>query len=114
MHTIFEFFLGGCWKTLGQCAPLALPQKIYPWLADTSTIPSQLPAFILCSISRDLEGIQGFTELRELILDGNEIGDDVIFPVLEYIHTLTMNKNKVSLNIQDPTLVSKNPPSHLF
>ena len=62
---------------------------------------SQL-TFILFSrfISSDLEGIQGFTELRELILDGNEIDDDVIFPVLEYVHTLTMNKNKVSLKQQ--------------
>ena len=44
----------------------------------------------------NLEGIQGFTELRELILDGNEIDDDVIFPVLNYLDTLTMNKNKIT------------------
>ena len=49
-------------------------------------------------IFSNLEGIQGFTELRELILDGNEIDDDVIFPVLSYLDTLTMNKNKVSFN----------------
>jgi hypothetical protein len=46
----------------------------------------------------DLEGIQGFTELRELILDGNEFDDEIIFPVLNYLNTLTMNKNKVSFN----------------
>lgn len=45
---------------------------------------------------RNVEGIQGFTELRELVLDGNEIDDEVIFPVLNYLHTLTMNKNKIT------------------
>jgi hypothetical protein len=54
--------------------------------------------YIFVLFFSNLEGIQGFTELRELILDGNEIDDDVIFPVLNYLHTLTMNKNKVSLN----------------
>jgi hypothetical protein len=54
--------------------------------------------YIFVLFFSNLEGIQGFTELRELILDGNEIDDEVIFPVLNYLHTLTMNKNKVSLN----------------
>lgn len=52
--------------------------------------------FFLC---RNLDGINGFTELRELILDGNEIDDDVNFPVMNHLHTLTMNKNKISFLI---------------
>ena len=63
----------------------------------------------------DLEGIQGFTELRELILDGNEFDDEIIFPVLNYLNTLTMNKNKVSFNekllfLKDTQLPSLLPP----
>ncbi|XP_028405159.1 leucine-rich melanocyte differentiation-associated protein-like [Dendronephthya gigantea] len=72
---------------------------------DALTIPPSLgitygPNILRLDLSfnrlRNLEGIQGFTELRTLNLDGNEIDDDVIFPLLNYLETLTMNKNKIT------------------
>lgn len=46
--------------------------------------------------SRSLHGIEEFVNLQELVLDNNCLGDDVQFPKLELLHTLTLNKNKVS------------------
>lgn len=71
---------------------------------DAMTIPPELaitygPNILRLDLSfnllRNLDGIEGFTELRELILDGNEIDDNVAFPVMNQLHTLTMNKNKI-------------------
>lgn len=45
---------------------------------------------------QDLTHLQAFTVLEELILDNNLLGDDVEFPVLPLLTTLTLNKNNIS------------------
>ncbi|XP_067046834.1 leucine-rich melanocyte differentiation-associated protein-like [Acropora muricata] len=45
---------------------------------------------------RTLNGIHLFEDLEELILDNNQLGDDVEIPLLQHLHTLTLNKNKIA------------------
>ncbi|XP_065651674.1 leucine-rich melanocyte differentiation-associated protein isoform X8 [Hydra vulgaris] len=44
---------------------------------------------------QSLKGLVGFTELKELILDNNELTDDLELPQLEQLETFTVNKNKI-------------------
>lgn len=44
----------------------------------------------------NLKGLDGFTELRELVLDNNQLTDSLIIPYLPHLHTLSLNKNRVS------------------
>ncbi|CAH3143847.1 unnamed protein product [Pocillopora meandrina] len=60
---------------------------------------------------RSLNGLYSFEKLEELILDNNQLGDDMDFPEMPHVHTLTLNKNKiVSLDVILDKL-SKNLPS---
>ncbi|KAJ8318513.1 hypothetical protein KUTeg_003604 [Tegillarca granosa] len=43
-----------------------------------------------------LSGLEEFTNLEELVLDNNMIGDATEFPKLKSLHTLTMNKNNLT------------------
>ncbi|BFZ17620.1 hypothetical protein BsWGS_20659 [Bradybaena similaris] len=45
---------------------------------------------------RSLHGLEHFQQLRELVLDNNELNDTVVFPHLKDLHTLTLNKNKLT------------------
>ncbi|XP_045107085.1 U2 small nuclear ribonucleoprotein A'-like isoform X2 [Portunus trituberculatus] len=45
---------------------------------------------------RSLEGLERFPYLEELVLDNNFIDDGVTLPHLDTLHTLSLNKNKVS------------------
>ncbi|KAK3609641.1 hypothetical protein CHS0354_028845 [Potamilus streckersoni] len=45
---------------------------------------------------RNLQRLEEFPNLEELILDNNELGDDAHFPTLKLLHTLTLNKNKLT------------------
>ncbi|XP_055018583.1 leucine-rich melanocyte differentiation-associated protein [Boleophthalmus pectinirostris] len=45
---------------------------------------------------RTLSGLNMFSELEELIVDNNQIGNDVRLPELPHLHTLTLNKNHIS------------------
>lgn len=45
---------------------------------------------------RSLDGLEKFPYLEELILDNNFIDDSVTLPRLETLHTLSLNKNKVT------------------
>uniref|UniRef100_A0A8C9UK03 Leucine rich melanocyte differentiation associated n=1 Tax=Spermophilus dauricus TaxID=99837 RepID=A0A8C9UK03_SPEDA len=45
---------------------------------------------------RSLEGLSAFRSLEELILDNNLLGDDLVLPGLPQLHTLTLNKNRIS------------------
>jgi len=47
---------------------------------------------------RTLNGIHLFEDLEELILDNNQLGDDVEIPLLQHLHTLTLNKNRISFS----------------
>ena len=49
---------------------------------------------LLCR--RSLEGLAVFGDLEELILDNNMLPDTVILPNMPNLHTLTLNKNKIS------------------
>ncbi|XP_069044986.1 leucine-rich melanocyte differentiation-associated protein isoform X1 [Lepisosteus oculatus] len=50
----------------------------------------------LVASSRSLEGLKAFTELEELIVDNNLLGNDLWLPRLPRLHTLTLNKNQIS------------------
>ncbi len=57
-----------------------------------------VPFLILYFTYRTLEGLEHFKNLEELILDNNNLTDAaLIFPTLPQLHTLTMNKNQISL-----------------
>lgn len=45
---------------------------------------------------RSIKGLKGFKKLKELVLDNNNLSDDLIFPTLERLETLTMNKNNIN------------------
>ncbi|XP_023574698.1 leucine-rich melanocyte differentiation-associated protein isoform X4 [Octodon degus] len=47
-------------------------------------------------IERSLEGLRAFRSLEELILDNNLLGDDLVLPGLPRLHTLTLNKNRIT------------------
>ncbi|XP_038223125.1 leucine-rich melanocyte differentiation-associated protein-like isoform X1 [Zerene cesonia] len=42
-----------------------------------------------------LKGLDNFTRLEELILDNNKLGDNVSFPYLPYLQTLSLNNNQI-------------------
>uniref|UniRef100_A0A3Q3WFL1 Leucine-rich melanocyte differentiation-associated protein n=1 Tax=Mola mola TaxID=94237 RepID=A0A3Q3WFL1_MOLML len=43
-----------------------------------------------------LAGLKMFTELEELVVDNNLLGNDLQLPRLPNLHTLTLNKNKLT------------------
>ncbi|XP_025097307.1 leucine-rich melanocyte differentiation-associated protein-like isoform X2 [Pomacea canaliculata] len=43
-----------------------------------------------------LNGLERFTQLKTLVLDNNEIGDDTMFPHIESLDTLSLNKNRIT------------------
>lgn len=45
---------------------------------------------------RSLAGLKTFTELEELIVDNNLLGNDLQLPRLPNLHTLTLNKNRLT------------------
>ncbi|XP_034007677.1 leucine-rich melanocyte differentiation-associated protein isoform X2 [Trematomus bernacchii] len=45
---------------------------------------------------RSLAGLGTFTELEELIVDNNLLGNDLLLPRLPNLHTLTLNKNQLT------------------
>ncbi|XP_077351728.1 leucine-rich melanocyte differentiation-associated protein [Festucalex cinctus] len=45
---------------------------------------------------RSLAGLKTFTELEELVVDNNLLGNDLRLPRLPNLHTLTLNKNKLT------------------
>ncbi|KPP62265.1 leucine-rich repeat-containing protein C10orf11-like, partial [Scleropages formosus] len=47
---------------------------------------------------RSLAGLKDFCELEELIVDNNLLGNNLELPRLAHLHTLTLNKNKISLS----------------
>ncbi|MFT7805457.1 leucine-rich repeat-containing protein C10orf11 homolog, partial [Arapaima gigas] len=69
----------------------------------------QLPAFLVQQYGgcakrldlsfnrlRSLAELKGFSELEELIVDNNLLGNDLGLPRLPHLHTLTLNKNQIS------------------
>lgn len=51
------------------------------------------------SFFRSVKGLVGFTKLKELVLDNNNLSDDVEFPEMISLETLTLNKNNVSFSL---------------
>ncbi|XP_051945495.1 leucine-rich melanocyte differentiation-associated protein [Xyrauchen texanus] len=45
---------------------------------------------------RSLAGLKAFTQLEELIVDNNLLGNDLRLPGLPQLHTLTLNKNQIT------------------
>uniref|UniRef100_A0A3Q1F8I3 Leucine rich melanocyte differentiation associated n=1 Tax=Acanthochromis polyacanthus TaxID=80966 RepID=A0A3Q1F8I3_9TELE len=56
---------------------------------------------------RSLAGLKMFTELEELVVDNNLLGNDLQLPRLPNLHTLTLNKNQISFqgNHSPPALL---------
>jgi len=48
------------------------------------------------NLIKTLKGLETFVNLKELILDNNQLDDDVEFPSLDKLTTLSINKNKVN------------------
>uniref|UniRef100_A0A8C6Q153 Leucine rich melanocyte differentiation associated n=1 Tax=Nothobranchius furzeri TaxID=105023 RepID=A0A8C6Q153_NOTFU len=48
------------------------------------------------SSCQSLAGLKMFTELEELVVDNNQLGNDLQLPRLPNLHTLTLNKNQIS------------------
>ncbi|XKL68799.1 hypothetical protein PGB90_006568 [Kerria lacca] len=44
----------------------------------------------------NIYGLEGFKNLKELILDNNEINDTVVFPFMPELTTLSLNNNKIN------------------
>ncbi|CAG9818080.1 unnamed protein product [Phaedon cochleariae] len=42
-----------------------------------------------------LKGLEGFFELKELILDNNQLTDSLVLPYMPQLHTISLNKNKI-------------------
>ncbi|KAL4699190.1 hypothetical protein H8959_011847, partial [Pygathrix nigripes] len=61
---------------------------------------------------RSLEGLSAFRSLEELILDNNQLGDDLVLPGLPRLHTLTLNKNRISFPL--PAAPTPHPAPHLL
>ena len=53
---------------------------------------------------RSLAGLKMFTELEELVVDNNLLGNDLQLPRLPNLHTLTLNKNQISFE-ENPLLL---------
>ncbi|XP_045447052.1 leucine-rich melanocyte differentiation-associated protein-like [Melitaea cinxia] len=58
-----------------------------------------------------LKGLENFKGLEELILDNNKLGDNVSFPRLPKLKTLSINKNQITDLEKFINEVSKNFPS---
>ncbi|CAG4992069.1 unnamed protein product [Parnassius apollo] len=43
-----------------------------------------------------LKGLENFTRLQELILDNNKLEDNITFPFLPHLRTLSLNNNKLA------------------
>ena len=63
----------------------------------TNSYMSGLTVFIV-HFCRQLTGLEEFCNLEELVLDNNCVDDTTVFPCLTHLHTLTLNKNRVSSN----------------
>ena len=52
-------------------------------------------------VCRSLAGLELFPNLEEVILDSNGLTDSVIesLPHLHKVHSLSLNKNKISFNV---------------
>ncbi|KAM5140714.1 LOW QUALITY PROTEIN: leucine-rich melanocyte differentiation-associated protein [Mantella aurantiaca] len=72
---------------------------------------AEIPRFLACkyghfakrldlsfNLLQSLDGLEGFPCLEELILDNNQLGNHVCFSLLPFLHTLTANKNQISLD----------------
>ena len=46
------------------------------------------------TLTKQVEGLQRFVGLRELILDNNMLSN-IQIPLLPFLHTLSLNKNRV-------------------
>ncbi|KAH3871186.1 leucine-rich melanocyte differentiation-associated protein-like [Dreissena polymorpha] len=86
----FEVFQDGQLSYVGHDVA-AVPRKL---IEDYSKVTRRLDLSynqISC-----LDGLEEFCHLEELVLDNNPITDGVKFPELPTLHTLTINKNKLT------------------
>lgn len=69
----------------------SLPQKL---IEDYSKVTTRLD--LSFNQVKSLTGLEEFCHLQELVLDNNDIDDSTVFPHLKHLHTLTLNKNKIT------------------
>uniref|UniRef100_A0A3B1JXY5 Leucine rich melanocyte differentiation associated n=2 Tax=Astyanax mexicanus TaxID=7994 RepID=A0A3B1JXY5_ASTMX len=58
--------------------------------------------FLTSTAVRSLTGLKAFSQLEELIVDNNLLGNDLRLPGLPQLHTLTLNKNRISFQPAPP------------
>ncbi|XP_064605169.1 leucine-rich melanocyte differentiation-associated protein-like [Liolophura sinensis] len=89
-ESIDPIFTDGHLSYVGHDAT-SIPESLIQQFASKTT-RLDLSFNCLCSV----DGLESFTQLRELILDSNEIQDGVLFPYMKQLNTLTLNKNKIT------------------
>lgn len=87
--TMIEHYTDGCVSFIGQNA-----ECIPNWLSNKYGEDTIRADFSFNNL-RSVKGLMGFHKLKELVLDNNNLSDDVEFPELETLETLTINKNKI-------------------
>ncbi|XP_074029028.1 leucine-rich melanocyte differentiation-associated protein isoform X2 [Leptinotarsa decemlineata] len=61
-----------------------------------------------------LKGLEGFTQLKELVLDNNQLTDSLVLPYLPQLHTLSLNKNKIYDIESLLTKINQNVPNIIY
>ncbi|XP_013414951.1 leucine-rich melanocyte differentiation-associated protein [Lingula anatina] len=61
-----------------------------------------------------LDGLENFPNLEELILDNNEVDDSINIPQMTKLHTISLNKNRISDLESLLEQINKNCPSLTF
>ena len=88
------------------CLRPVLKGKVKIFISAHNGLPDLVQDHFSCWLCRcrSLEGLSAFGSLEELILDNNLLGDDLVLPGLPRLHTLTLNKNQISLALPLPPL----------
>lgn len=63
---------------------------------DVSDTPPPDLSDPFCCDHRSVSGLRTFTQLEELVLDNNLLGNELRLPELPNLHTLMLNKNQIS------------------
>ncbi|KAL5018338.1 hypothetical protein ScPMuIL_004060 [Solemya velum] len=86
----YKYFSNGQLNYVGKGAGVIPPELISDYCSVTTRLDLSFNTF------SDLEGLEKFINLEELVLDSNMINDSVYIPSLKRLQTLTLNKNQLT------------------